>query len=508
PLLRRDRPEEHTLVTALARLHVTGVPVDWARLFDGTGARRVDLPTYPFQHERYWPRPARRIGDVTGAGLSPAEHPLLGATVALANAEGTLLTGRLSLKAQPWLGDHRVGGMAVFPATGFLELAVRAGDQVACDRVERLTLAEPLVLPEDGAVVVQIQVDAPAASGARPVRIFSRPDADADGAWTQHASGELVRGERTVGFDASVWPPKGAVVAELTGIQEEADLGPAFDGLRTVWRRGEETFVEAVLPGEAADEAAGFGVHPALLAAVVRADGRGLVPAAWSGVSLHASGASVVRARIVRTGEETLALAVADAAGEPVLSAEAVTLAEPAAVAQGAAAAGSLLRLEWVPAPSRAGERVTAVTLGEDVPSLAEVAGEVPGAVVVPVVGGSTPGDVHGVTAWVLGLVQEWLAEPRFVDARLVFVTRGAVDGVSDLAGAAVWGLVRAAESENPGRFVLVDTDGELPLDAVLAVGEQQVVVRDGVVRVGRLARVAPGGPSSGWGTGTVVITG
>ncbi|MGW2256240.1 SDR family NAD(P)-dependent oxidoreductase, partial [Kitasatospora sp. NPDC001660] len=488
-----------------------GVPVDWARLFDGTGARRVDLPTYPFQHEHYWPRPARRAGDVTGAGLSPAEHPLLGATVALANAEGTLLTGRLSLKAQPWLGDHRVGGVAVFPPTGFLELAVRAGDQVACDRVERLTLAEPLVLPEDGAVVVQIQVDAPAASGARPVRIFSRPDADVDGPWTEHASGELVRGERTAGFDASVWPPKGAVVADLTALREEADLGPAFDGLRSVWRRGEETFVEAVLPGHAAGEAAGFGVHPALLAAVVRADGRGLVPVAWSGASLHASGASVVRARLVRTGTETLALAVVDAAGEPVLSAEGLTLAEPAAVAQGAGVAGSLLRLEWVAAAPARPVDVRSVTLGVEVASLEEIGDEVPGAVVVPVAAGESPVAVHEVTAWALGLVQEWLAEARFADARLVFVTRGAMAGgeVSGLVGAAVWGLVRAAESENPGRFVLVDADGELPLEAVLAVGEPQVVVRDGAVRVGRLARAALADErSSGWGSGTVVVTG
>ncbi|CAM5536571.1 putative protein (Fragment) OS=Kitasatospora aureofaciens OX=1894 GN=HS99_0039500 PE=4 SV=1 [Kitasatospora aureofaciens] len=102
-------------------------------------------------------------------------------------------------------------------------------------------------------------------------------------------------------------------------------------------------------------EAAGFGLHPALLAAVVRADGRGLVPVAWSGVSLHASGASVVRARLVRTGAETLSLAVADAAGEPVLSVESLTLGEPPVVVRGAGAGGSLLRLEWVPAPSRTG---------------------------------------------------------------------------------------------------------------------------------------------------------
>ncbi|NBH10573.1 acyltransferase domain-containing protein, partial [Amycolatopsis sp. SID8362] len=56
PLLRRDRGEEAALVTALAKLHVSGVDVDWAPMFDG--ARRVALPTYAFQHERFWPEAA------------------------------------------------------------------------------------------------------------------------------------------------------------------------------------------------------------------------------------------------------------------------------------------------------------------------------------------------------------------------------------------------------------------------------------------------------------------
>ncbi|MEV4616963.1 type I polyketide synthase, partial [Kitasatospora sp. NPDC049258] len=371
PVCRKGRPEEGALVGGLAQLDVAGAPVDWARLFDGTGARRVDLPTYAFQHERFWPRPALHVGDVTGAGLAPAEHPLLGATVALANAEGTLLTGRLTLKSQPWLRDHMVDGVVVFPAAGFLELAIRAGDQVGCDRVEGFALAEPLVLPEDGAVVVQVWVGALGESGGWSVRFFSRAEGEDDGPWAEHASGELVRGEQIAEFDASVWPPKGAVVAELAEIPGYGDLGPAFQALRSVWRRGTETFVEASLAGELAEEATGFGLHPALLAAVVAADGRGLVPVSWAGVSLHASGASVVRARLTRAGEEVVALAVADAAGEPVLSVESVTLGVPSEVLPLAAGGrpGSLLRLEWVSAVlsgvSGAVSRVEVASLGE-----------------------------------------------------------------------------------------------------------------------------------------------
>src|SRR5688500_1156835 len=55
PVLRKDRGEETALLTAFGRLHVAGVEPDWSRLFDGSGARRVDLPAYPFQRSRFWP---------------------------------------------------------------------------------------------------------------------------------------------------------------------------------------------------------------------------------------------------------------------------------------------------------------------------------------------------------------------------------------------------------------------------------------------------------------------
>ena len=141
----------------------------------------------------------------------------------------------------------------------------------------------------------------------------------------------------------------------------------------------------------------------------------------------------------------------------------------------------------------------------------------VPGVVLVDCVsaaaaaGGGVAGDGVGVggvgdgVVGVLGLLQEWLSEGRFVDSRLVVVTGGAVavgagEGVVDLVGAAVWGLVRSAQSENPGCFVLVDVDvdglGGLlgVLAGVLGCGESQVVVRDGVVSVPRLARAGSSG--------------
>ncbi|MFE2101764.1 type I polyketide synthase, partial [Streptomyces sp. NPDC059468] len=441
PALRKEGAEEAALVTALARTHCAGVDVDWVRLFDGSGAQRVDLPTYPFQHERYWPALTPAAGDVAGAGLIAAEHPMLGAVVPLAQSEGVLFTSRLSLLTQPWLADDIVNGQVVFPSAGLLELAIRVGDHVGCDHVENLTVAAPLVIAENGDVVLQVRVGDPDDAGVRAVRFFSRADGGLDEPWTEHASGRLA--------------PGGPV---SLGESHSADE-------------------EFVLSGEAAHNASRFGLHPALLGEVMRAAAGDddLVPVSWNGATLHASGAAVVRARIGRTDGESASITLVDVDGAPVLSVESVTFGPRPTVLGGPIVdtdlSDSLLRLEWVPVSG----------------GVRGVVADVEASVVVPLVGeGVGPGVVHGLLGRVLGLVREWLAGVRPVGARLVLVTRGVVSG-GDLAGAAVWGLVRAAESENPGRFVLVDVEGEgeVPVGAVLAAGESQVVVRDGVVHVG-----------------------
>ncbi|WP_030369996.1 type I polyketide synthase, partial [Streptomyces roseoverticillatus] len=523
--LRKDRPEETALLTALARLHVAGVGVDWPGIFDGTGAHRVDLPTYPFQHERYWPRPAELTGNVTGAGLMPAEHPLLGAMLALADSGEVVFTGRLSLRTHPWLTDHAIGGNVLFPGTGFLELALRAGEQVGCERVGEFVLLTPLVLPEDGAALVQVLVGAPDEAGARTVSVHARPGDAPDGTWIQHAHGTLTGGERVEAFGAETWPPRNAVVVDLEDFYEGTGYGPAFQGLRSVWQRENEVYLEAALPADTAGEAGAFGIHPALLDAVIQShrmagvgdDDQLLMPFAWRGVSLHAGGAPVVRARVTRTGDDSVSIAAVDVEGAPVLSAEALVLrgtsAAGAAALQPGAEYDALLSLDWTPAPEVPSAEVRCVTLGTGplgtvapAVSLDDLTGD-EDLVLVPVSGrgdGNVPASVHELTARVLSLLQDWTAGERPAGPRLVFITQGAVSAgegetVRDLAAAAVWGLVRSAQSENPGRFALVDAEhGDVPallpvLPGLLATGDEQFVVRDGAARVPRLARLAGG---------------
>ncbi|MEU0487240.1 acyltransferase domain-containing protein, partial [Streptosporangium sp. NPDC006013] len=568
--LRRDDGGLDRVLVSAAELFVRGVKVDWRAVL--TGGRRVDLPTYAFQHQRFWPN-ARQSGDARVLGLAAPRHPLLGAVLPRADSDGVVLTGRLSTASHSWLADYVVAGSALVPGSAFVELAVRAGDQVGCDLVEELTLTAPLVLGEDDAVAVQVWVGAAEESGSRSVSVYSRlADAAEEVPWVQHATGTLATGSQAVvPFDAAVWPPAGATAIELEGLYDELatrglEYGPAFQGLREAWRRDGEIFAEVRLP-EQVSEADSFGVHPALLDAALHAvvfadlDGSegGLLPFSWDEVCLHAGGASVLRVRLVRSGGDAVALNAVDATGAPVLSARSVVLrpipAEQLALSDGRGAGqDTLFGVEWATAGGLPeADRVPVAVLGLDALDLAPAlraagdvvpvhadlsalaeAGPVPAVVLAEVVSDPAAGAVesaHVLTARVLDLLQRWLAEERFADSRLVFVTRGAVasgdgEAVTDLGAAAVWGLVRSAQSENPGRFVLVDMDLDQDQDraslsglldvlpGVLASGEPQMAVRGGEVRVPRLARVAPGsdvGDGAGrvWDPeGTVLITG
>ncbi|WP_328869735.1 SDR family NAD(P)-dependent oxidoreductase [Streptomyces sp. NBC_00287] len=537
--LRRDEDENARFIASAAELWVHGTDIDWSAVYSGRPISRVDLPTYPFQHRRYWLEEPAGAHDVGGAGLASADHPLLGAAVSLAADGGVMLTGRLSLRTHPWLADHTVAGTVLFPGTGFVELAIRAGDEVGCGHLAELTLQAPLVLPEQGAVQVQVVVGPPDERGLCELAVYSRLEgSEHDQPWLRHAEGLLSAESVGQSSDLTVWPPPGAEQVDASAFYPTAaaagyGYGPVFHGLRAVWRRGEEVFAEVALPEAEHAAAARFGVHPALLDAALHSIGFGSfggdpaalrLPFAWTGVSLFAGGAERLRVRIAAAGDDALTVQVADATGAPVAAVDSLVLRTVSAdqlAAADAPEADSLFVLDWIPVPVPAVVRAERwAVLGDSVPVPAGAASHsdlealiaavdpVPEVVLwaPPAAGTGSPADTaRRVTEDVLAFAQEWLADERLADSRLVIVTRGAVStgrdtDLTDLATAPAWGLIRSAQSEHPDRFLLLDlTPDDEPaaaaaLAAALESGETQIAVRAGTPLAPRLVRPGGGG--------------
>ncbi|WP_345059240.1 type I polyketide synthase, partial [Streptomyces rameus] len=581
----------------MAEAFVGGASVDWAAVFKGTGAQRVELPTYAFQHQHYWLKsPATRAGDVAAVGLGSADHPLLGAVVSLADANGLVLTGRLALAAQPWLADHLVLGRAVVPGTAFVELALRAADAAGCRGLEELTLQAPLVLPEDGAVQVQVVVGGTDDPDRRDVGVYSRVEGDDEEAWTCHARGVLTTVDAEVPADAgelAVWPPADSAALTVDGLYERLaglglEYGPVFRGVRAAWWRGDDVFAEIVLPEEQREEGQRYGIHPALLDAALHVTGIGhpsgrdtrqagdaeepgvaRLPFAWSGVSLHATGATTLRVRLSRTGADGVSVLAADVTGAPVASVGSLVgrpvspeLLDSAATRS---TPESLFGIRWeavqaVPEPAAAedwavldtatqGTETAPESAGSRVPCLVHLSSNpaetLPRVVLLPCF---SPVGTDGEEATepaaatrelvyrALRAVQDWIGNASAESSRLVFVTRGAVatargEAVPDPAAAAVWGLVRSAQTEHPDRFHLVDLEATPDIDsasltgpgtwhvaagaalAALTADEPQIAVRGGELRAPRLFRAvtppATAGPAGPWNAdGTVLITG
>jgi acyl transferase domain-containing protein len=238
-----------------------------------------------------------------------------------------------------------------------------AADQVGCGRVEELTHQAPLVLPPVGAVTVQVVMGAPGTAGARPLTIHSRADDATD--WTLHVSGTVAPAAREPDFDLTAWPPADASPLPVEGFYEELRqrgyvYGPIFRALRRAWRDGDHVYAEVELPSSGDGQE--YRLHPALLDAAMHADqldenggaaeGGTLLPFSWSGVTLHAAGATSLRVHLERLrGDELCAMRLADAAGKPVATVEQMAV-RPVSAAQwerGTGRVEDLYRLDWSP---------------------------------------------------------------------------------------------------------------------------------------------------------------
>ncbi|QLH26192.1 type I polyketide synthase [Streptomyces sp. Rer75] len=548
PTLRRDHGGHAQLIRAIAQAFTAGIEVDWSRRFPTDPAPRViDLPTYAFQRERYWlDRRGGPSGDPAELGLMSAGHPLLGAAVEVAEGGTHLLTGRLSPQTHPWLNDHRVLDTVLLPGTAFAELALHAAARTGCDQVSELTLAAPLVVPDGEAVDVQVVVGAPGPGGERSLTIHSRPAAESgDTAWTRHATGALAPSTAVtpLALDGA-WPPPGATPLPVRDFYARlADhgyaYGPSFQGLTAAWRLDDHLYAEVALPEGERASATGYGIHPALLDAALHTRAldvapdseeaqRVLLPFAWTGLRLCATGADALRVRITPTAADRLALQVCDPVGAPVVTVDDLILRpvpEDARLGRARSASrNALFQLSWAPMPlpeggTEGGPALRTAVLGAAAEPLVAAlpdAARHPGldAVRAAVADGAPAPDVvfaivttppdadpvehtHRIGTDVLSLLQDFLVAPEFTGSRLAVVTRRAVathghDDIHDLPASAAWGLVRSAQSENPGRVLLLDLDEhDLSPRAVAGAvdsGEPQIALRAGQAYVARLA--------------------
>ncbi|MET7457967.1 amino acid adenylation domain-containing protein, partial [Streptomyces sp. NPDC005574] len=564
--LRRDQGDSSRFVHSLAELFVQGVEVDWTRLLPAGASRRVALPTYAFQRQKYWVHPEVRA-DVSGAGLERVEHSLLSAAVEDPESGGTVLTGRVSLGTHPWLADYAVAGVVVLSGATMVEWAITAGDRVGLTAVEELVIETPLRLPEMGAVLIQVRVGEADRAERRSIGIHSRCDG-AHGVWTRHASGFLAAeiGSAAVGDAVDVWPPSGASPVSVEGFYDTLagwghEYGPVFRGLSTAWVRGAEWFAEVELPAQA--ETAGFAFHPALLEAALHAGWLGVGPGAgvpsgddgdadavvlpltWNRVVVHAVGARRVRVRLV-PGAEGTSVELTDPLGMPVLSVGSslsarvpVRRLKDSGERRGDHQEGALFAIDWLALPADGGIRQPSVVPVSDVRELSEAAqagGDTHWVLLCMDSGQadvSDPQRARSAIKTTLAVLQAFVTNPVWAPSRLVVVTRAGVmagecdeDMPVDPVASAVWGLVRTAQVENPGRILLADLD--IPVRAgsprarasvveavsrvlgqVAAAGESQFALRRGVLSVPRLVRSGQTEPTPSLDTaGTVLITG
>lgn len=516
--MRRGQDEETVLLRTLGELHAGGMVVNWDPLFARRPARRISLPTYAFDRRRFWLDAAATATDPASVGQRAGEHPLIGAVVELPDPDGTVFSSRLSVVDQPWLADHVVHGVVLLPGTAFVELALQAGARIGLPAVEELTLQAPLVLTDAQASVELRMVVASTEENGTRLEISSRP-VDESAGWTTHAIGVLrASAGVTAAQSYAQWPPAGAESIDIGSVYDDlADsgygYGETFRGLTAAWRSGEDLYAEAVLPAAAQLAAADFAVHPALLDAALHVNlldlgaGPALLPFSWSGIELGATGASALRIAVKRHGSDSVSVDIMDSSGAPVatvgsLVARAVT-AERLSVRS-----APVFHREWMavghedapPAPAAAWGQVPAVAMATR-EELDEFPDPVPAVVVwaVPASAGEVSAAVRDTLGETVLRIGEFLADARFGSSRLVVVTRA-----GDPGSAPVHGLVRAAEAENPGRILLVDSDGGDGTEAALAVlttagsDEGEVRVRAGRVSVPRLVaaplREAPNG--------------
>jgi len=534
--LRRDEGGMGSIVASATEAFLQGLDIDWSSLIEHP-QEPTKVPTYAFSENRYWSKASGPVGEVGNVGMDATGHPIMRAQTSLGRDGEILWTGRVTATSHTWTEDHAVEGTVLLPGTALVELAAFAGCESGCPVVAELVLEKPVIIPAEGHVDLQLTVGPrDENSDSRPIEMFGRLAGESN-KWIRHMHG-AVHAERRQQDHLVVWPPDGAIGESVGQLYDELftagfEYGPTFQGVKKVWRYGDDLYVETELPHEIADDA--FLIHPVLFDMALQVlgpntfsgDGPGRLPFAWQDVQFGSPIGSVIRTRLTPNGTDAYSVELWNEFGAPIGRVGNLVLrpVDKAALATHSPATETTLhQLEWRGTDKSSSTEPLAYCLlngnsstftnnlvqsDPDVQCFRNIdqlrAATATGNRFKTVLLGVGDSDssttfecIRDHVDWLRQLVQEWLADEDFLATKLAFVTCKATspdlaNDLEDLVGAAIWGFVRTCQTEHPDRFLLVDVDNNpASLDAIcdaLGSGESQLAIRAGELRVPRLRR-------------------
>ncbi|KUI24956.1 polyketide synthase [Mycobacterium sp. IS-1742] len=261
--LRKGVADRRQIADALAAAYVGGHRPDFAAL-QRRPHRKLELPTYPFQRRRFWPK----TSGITVDG--PAASGILGSAKELASGD-TVYTSRVSVKSHPWLSDHVIYGTVVVPGATYAPMALAAVGTPA--RVKDVFFYEPIILPEKASREAQLTLRM-LEDGQQRFQVHSRPYGVPDAEWSLNAEGTVARGvdeepeAQDDPVDEAIERCNRMRPQELfeTFADMELAWGPTWSGsLKSLWLGDGEAIGDVLVGDELAEQLGSEPIHPVLM---------------------------------------------------------------------------------------------------------------------------------------------------------------------------------------------------------------------------------------------------
>lgn len=552
--VRRERDEARTLLAGLMSLHAHGVTLDWQQLLPI--AAPITLPTYPFQHRHYWLNHSESSAPtLRHSATITLSHAFLEQGVELADQSGWIFTGNIRPDEHSWIKEHRIHGDIAIAGAMTSEMIHHAGKQLGFGVVNDLVLQTLMTIPDGASADVQLRVERPDTHGQCKAAFYYRPRFDGNSdelepTWIKHATLSLGASPQGIplwnDIDMTCWPPQEAEQLEMEDMYRHLrSLGPGFRRLKAAWRRPEGIYFEAGFTADENLKISRFNLHPVLLDTGLQAgfmnapqaeDAPDHVLFMVNGLHVYTQGARTVRGLLTTNEVETNyahsehSVRLFDDTYRPIAEVKSFVLKsfDP--------------QQARPPQYYRPPYRLLWQTLeSTDVTASANIQWVIPDPSAIPITTVSldhqllpdiddarallTQASKDGITAFLcIGTkekslvnathqhlqqateqLQRWLADDNTARRPLVWITKRAIatddtESVLDLAWAPLWGLIRTAQHEYAGRFLLIDLDDDerswkaLPnaISTLIAERGPQGALRQGKLQVPKLTRTVP----------------